>query len=492
MATSSLQRNFVYNLVGAIVPLATTVVTVPAYLAAIGTARLGVMSLVWLLFGYFGLFDFGLSRATANRLAQLRGGDPRERATVFYTALATNLVLGMLAAAAFYFTSSFLIFKLSRGVSSVAAELPSALPWFVALFPLAMVGNVFVGSLEAEERFLTINVQQIISTALFQCLPLIAVFVLGPTLHSIAMGAIAARATGVALYGVSAMRSMHLAGYPRPSFSLRVGRSLLSYGGWITVTNAVSPVLESADQFIIGSLLGIGNVAYYSVPFTLAMKALIVPGAVTRTLFPRLSSLASDSASTLADRASLTLAGVMTLICAPAIILVHQAMSLWLGPDFSRAASPVAQILLVGTWANGMAFVPFALLQGQGRPDVVAKFHVAEILPFLLVLWALVHWFGLAGAAWAWTLRVTADALLLFLATGNIARRLRGVGVLAAVVLGAWIAAVCLRPSLVVSVVLAVGLFGALVVHLARSDDAARDLAQRCLARVGLFATERE
>ncbi len=101
----TLSKNIVFNFVGATVPLFISIIMIPFYLKVIGDARFGVLSLIWLLFGYFGLFDFGLSRATAKRLAQLRYGDPQERASVFYTALMLNAALGVVAGAAFYFAA---------------------------------------------------------------------------------------------------------------------------------------------------------------------------------------------------------------------------------------------------------------------------------------------------------------------------------------------------------------------------------------------------
>ena len=188
----TLSRNIVFNFTGATVPLFISIVTTPFYLKVMGDARFGVLSLIWLLFGYFGLFDFGLSRATANRLAQLRYGDPQEHASVFYTALMLNAGLGVVAGAASTLLHS--PFRpLSSGTGSLAAELPKALPWIAILFPFGMIGGVLTGSLEAEERFFNINVQQVVGSVLFQCLPLLAVLLMGPSLKAAAIGAAAAR-----------------------------------------------------------------------------------------------------------------------------------------------------------------------------------------------------------------------------------------------------------------------------------------------------------
>jgi O-antigen/teichoic acid export membrane protein len=67
-----------------------------------------------------------------------------------------------------------------------------------------------------------------------------------------------------------------------------------------------------------------------------------------------------------------------------------------------------------------LAQVPFALVQGVGRPDLTAKLHLIELPGYLLALWYLSTRYGIDGAAIAWTARAFIDALVLFV----IAKRL--------------------------------------------------------------------
>ena len=48
------------------------------------------------------------------------------------------------------------------------------------------------------------------------------------------------------------------------------------------------------------------------------------------------------------------------------------------------------------------------------RPDLTAKFHLFELPIYAGLVWFLIGRMGIAGAALAWTLRVTLDAVLLF------------------------------------------------------------------------------
>ncbi|MBW9255850.1 polysaccharide biosynthesis C-terminal domain-containing protein, partial [Acidithiobacillus ferriphilus] len=65
------------------------------------------------------------------------------------------------------------------------------------------------------------------------------------------------------------------------------------------------------------------------------------------------------------------------------------------------------------------AYLPHNWMPAQGRPDLMARFYLAELLPFLALLWWLVDLWGIMGAALAWVIRSTADAAFCFVATGT-------------------------------------------------------------------------
>ena len=158
-----------------------------------------------------------------------------------------------------------------------------------------------------------------------------------------------------------------------------------------------------------------------------------------------------------------------------AIILARPFLVAWMGQDFAVVATPVAELLLIGGWINGLAFLPYALLQGQGRPDIVAKFHVAELIPFVFILWFLANEYGLIGAATAWVLRVAADGGLLFAAARFQIPRLRAILVPFAFILTAFLLVRFVPLTLLDAFFVAAFLGGGLLVAAMFLDRNARD-----------------
>ncbi|CAG4888363.1 flippase [Paraburkholderia gardini] len=433
----SLKRNALFNFLGSALPIIVSLVTVPLYLHHIGAARYGVLAIVWMMQGYFGYFDLGLSAATSNRIAQLSDASPAERESVLWTALVLNTGFGLIGGLVLFAVARTLLAQFHID-ASINAEVLAALPWMACSVPLATITGVFSGALSGREQFGPLNAVQFVGMLLFQIVPLVTAIVVGAKLQYLIPAAILGSAVSLLLMIVVVWRKFPLrcAGRPRR----RLIKPLFSYGAWITVTNLASPLLETADRLLIGSALGPQAVAYYQVPFNLAVRVRILPGVISRTLFPRMSALATHNAAELATNAVRGLAAAMTPLIVFGIFLMQPFLTLWTGHDFASKATSVGETILVGVWINSLAFIPYGHLQATGRPDVVARFHLFELVPFVALLWWSLHAFGLIGAALAWSARCAVDGFLLFRAAGlgrQLTRHLLMPGLLVLVAYGA-------------------------------------------------------
>jgi O-antigen/teichoic acid export membrane protein len=65
-----LAKNSVLNLLGQVLPMLVGVVTVPRIVRGLGTDGYGILSIAFMVLGYFSIFDLGLSRATVKFVAE--------------------------------------------------------------------------------------------------------------------------------------------------------------------------------------------------------------------------------------------------------------------------------------------------------------------------------------------------------------------------------------------------------------------------------------
>jgi len=410
----SIKRNYGYSAIGAAVPIIVSLVVVPLYIRHVGTERYGVMAIVWLILGYFGFFDFGLSRASANALSKLTHEGPSKRAPVIVTVFYLNSLLGLFGGLALYGVGHFMAQHMASLSVRVHIELVRSLPWIAAMLPLNLLSSVGTGVIESRERFAISNLLNGLGGILTQVVPICCAIIINPSLETIVPAAFVARAvsaSAILAYVLWTERPID----PRVLDQKQI-RSLVGYGAWVSVSGLISPLLETFDQMLVGTLLGPAALAHYAVPMSMTTRLQIIATALAKTLFPRLSRIGSREADQLALKATTTLAFGFAAVCGPAIVLAGPFLNLWLGTQFARLSTSVAVILLVGCWTNAVGFIPFTLLQSQGRPDLSAKIHMAEIVPFLLSVWSLSRRFGLPGAALAWTLRVTVDLSIMLAA----------------------------------------------------------------------------
>lgn len=414
----SVTRNTAYNALGSAVPLAAMIAALPPYLDAVGEARYGILAVLWTVLGYLGLFDLGLGRAVTNRVAALHDASPERRGDVFWTALVLNLSVGLavavvLGGAVLWAFDGLAARALAgRPISVPLAEIRAAVPWMVLAFPLLLATGVMSGALMGREQFGHQNAVRASEGALVQVVPLAVALTLGPTLPNLVAAVLAVRAaSSVALFGLCVRRlPLRL----RPRVTRAEVRPLFVYGGWVTVTSSVGPLLQTLDRVLIGMISGARAVTTYTVPYGVVTQLTILPGSLTSALFPRFSAQRTDAArrALLADGMR-AVAAVVTPFVILGLLLVRPALGWWIDPEFAARAAPVALALLPGVWANCLAYVPLSMLQGAGRPDLVAKAHVAELVPYLGALWLALQAYGPVGAAAVWSARTTADVLLL-------------------------------------------------------------------------------
>lgn len=466
-----LARNTILNLLGQAAPFLVALVAIPILVHHLGDERYGVMTLAWLVVGYFGVFDMGLSRAATKLVAEALGADEfGSIAAIVWTALAMMTVFGALGGVTMAAVSPWLVHRVLNIPPALQSEALHTF-WLLAVaLPLIISWGTLAGMLAAFQRFDLLNAVRI-PFGFFSYLAPLAVLAFSHSVFWIVSVLVAGR---VASWGVYFLLCIHVC----PSFGRRivVRRAMLaplfSFGGWVTVSEIIGPVMHYFDRFLISAMISVAAVAYYSVPFQAASKLTSMPGAVAGVMFPALSmELAADPAraARLFDRAVAYVFIAIFPAALVAAVFAPEIMTLWIGSDFSVRSFWVMRWIALAAMVNGLAYLPFGLVQAAHRPDLTAKFHVVEIPFYLAGLWLGLRVFGVEGAAFVYLGRVAFDATLLYWAaarilpdvrTAVVRTALRLTGGAVAIGLAFVVAAPALRATYVALVVAGFGAWG--------------------------------
>jgi len=294
---------------------------------------------------------------------------------------------------------------------SLRPEMVAAVPWLILAVPMATLSGVLTGALQGRERFLELNLISVSGTVLFHLMPLAVAAFWNVDLGLLLPAALFARLLTLVVLFARCQRHIILGHLP--SFMREQAGQLIRFGGWVTVTSFVGPMMVILDRFIIGALSGAKAVSYYTVPFQLGERSTILSSSLVSALFPRFAAASSEEEHRLAVKGLRLLVVVITPLVAVGLLFMEPFLAWWIDPAFADQSARLGQIILFGFWFNSFAKIPSVQLQARGRPDLVAKCHLAEILPYFGLLYLGISLFGLVGAAAAFSLRVVLDLSLL-------------------------------------------------------------------------------
>lgn len=420
-----LARNLAFNITGQLAPLATAALAVPYLIHGMGTERFGLLTIAWMFIGYFGIFDLGLGRAMTRVVATRIGtDDEHEIPQLVWTGLVMMFGLGSLGGGALALAAEWITHSLLDIPPALRGEAESSFRLLALSLPAVILTTGLRGVAEAYGRFDLTNLIRI-PTGLWTFLGPLLTLPWSVRLEHVVATLLAGRIVTTALHAYALERSAPSV-FSQRRVSVQQARQMLSFGGWMAVSNFVSPAMVYMDRFVIGSLLGVAAVAYYTTPFEIVFKLNFFPEAVFGVLFPLMSSKLSrgsaDDTKTFYALANKLMVAVMFPLTLLIVLGAHDFLRLWLSPDFAERSTFVLQVFAIGLCCNSLSKVAFNLLQAKGRPDVTAWLHVLELPIYVVTLWVLASRFGIEGAALAWAGRMLLDFGLLTAASLHFAQ----------------------------------------------------------------------
>lgn len=411
-----LRRNVLLNLVGWALPAVAALVSIPLLARGLGPARFGLVVLAWSSVSIFSLFDFGLGRALTRVVAErLAAHDDHGIADLVWSASWVLLGLTAVLAIVGVMVAPFVVDRMLHVPPDTRQDAIGVIRFIALAIPPLAHGVALRGVLEAGQRFRLVNQLRV---------PLGIATYAGP-LVALPLGASAQLAVGIVVAARVVYWLAHFfvldgvaPGIARPRPPSRVAlRELARVGGWITVSNVVSPVIVQADRIAVATLFPIAASGWYGSAAEVATKQWLFTAALQPVLFSALSAAIKPApvrAAELMERASrITLLALLPV----AIVLVafaEPALRAWIGPAYSPDAGPVLRWLTIAVYVNAVCQVPYSVLQGGIDARAPALLHLVELPVYLGLLVWLATTIGIRGVAIAWFIRMLVDGVALW------------------------------------------------------------------------------
>jgi O-antigen/teichoic acid export membrane protein len=381
----------------------------------IGIERIGVLTIIWALIGYFSIFDFGLGRAITQRIASLSSLQAERQIIKTATSgVFLTLIIGVIGGLVGLATVKIIGVSWINSSGSIEHEVYSAFILACLAIPATTATAGLRGILEGQQRFRAINLLRMALGLSNFLSPLASIGLLGPRLDYIVGSLLLVR---YMILGAHYLIVKKKIGNSWGKIDIEESKHLFRFGGWMTLSNIISPLMVVADRFLISNVLGTAVVAYYTIPAEFMIRLLVLPAAITTTLFPiftiDLSNKNHKRSFVLYKRSLRVIFLMMGTVVVCIFFGAGLGFRLWLGPEFSEKATAVTTVLAVGILFNSLAQVPHAYIQASGDARSTALIHVFESALYLPTLFVLIQGHGIVGAAFAWMLRALLDLVLL-------------------------------------------------------------------------------
>ncbi len=398
---------------GNVLPLLVGVFAIPILISELGEVRFGVLAIFWAVIGYFSIFDFGLGRAVTKLVAEKIGEGKLDKIpSLIWAAI---LLLGLVAITSTvtaYFLAHSIVTKWLKIEPLIQPEALLAFKVLAISIPVVVFTALFRAGLEAYQRFDIINCIRI-PLGLITFLGPVVVLSFTTSLVVIVIVLLVGRFVGLMAYIYFFLDTI-----PEIKQGLVLDKeqikSLLKYGGWMTLINLIAPLILYLDRFFIGSMMSMESVTFYVAPFEVVTKLSIFPMALIAVLFPAFSTLVSANKEKAVVYYGRGIQLVFYLIFPMVLIITlfaEEGISSWLGKDFAVESAIVLKWLAFGVLINCVGRIPFVFIQSMGRPDIPAKLFLVELPIYCLTLWFVIGQFGIIGVTAVWVFRIVVDTV---------------------------------------------------------------------------------
>jgi O-antigen/teichoic acid export membrane protein len=409
-------KNTIYNLSGNIVPILFALVFVPPLIKGLGAERFGILSIAWMIVGYFSFFDFGIGRGLTKIIAEKIGQNQTgEIAKIFWTSLFIMFTVSLIVVVVltFFVPSLAGLFKISKNFQPESRKI-----FYLLAFSIPIVTTMagLRGSLEAYQKFATINLIKVI-LGIFTFLGPFLVLMVTNSLFWIVSFLIFTRVVIWILYFIQCLlinKSI------RKEFRLDFSsiRPVLKFSIWITAANIVVPLIQYSDRFLIGTLISASALTYYVTPYEVISKLILIPDALSGVLFPVFSA-SFFSNPDIAKKLFLRGAKFIFLILYPIVFLIvtfsFEGIKMWLGVTFANNSFLILQFLAIGIMMNCISLIPTNFFQGIGKPKISTLIALIEFPLYVFSMWISIKHFGLNGAALTFLIATTFNVSILFI-----------------------------------------------------------------------------
>lgn len=394
-------RNGFANLIAGVLPIFVVVFTTPYVVNTLGAEHYGLLTLITAIIGYFAIIDLNFTAGSLKYASEYHAsGDAAKRDQTLTAGFMLYVIIGAVGAV--------LTFVLADWLVTAVFEVPdSDHTLAVAALRLAALGFL-LGQVQSYLNTVPQALRRYDQSALLESIfgmvaPLINVLVLwlGGGLYEIVLARVVLSVINLFALGGVIRRLLPDGRLMRPTRAVLA--PLASFSAFAYLNRLASLAYAQGDKLIIGALAGMSALTYYAVPFMLANRVYGLSYRLGSVILPAASSLAAMCQQDAMRELYLYSARYVFFInCVMTLLLTsvaHEILLYWIGAEMAAAGSLILVLIALGNLLDSLTNAPSLVNDGLGKPKITGLFAISRAILGLSVVFALVHAFGVLGAA---------------------------------------------------------------------------------------------
>ncbi len=392
---------YVNMAIGSLIPMFYT----PIMLDLLGQSDYGLYKLASTVTSYLSLLSFGIGSAVMRYLIMYKEQEGKEGEAKILGLF--NVIFGIISAIILV-VGLILTFNVGRFYDGAltSSEL-NKLKWMVLLLTLNTVvgitSTVYTSCVMSHEKFLFIQVINILTTIVTPIANLIALFMGFNSMGLIVSTLILTIVTRI-VYTVYVTYAIKI----KPVYKgmpTHLIKELVVFSFWVFLGNIVNQLYSATDTMIIGAIpaLATVGVAIYNIGATFNNMMMNFSIGISGVITPKINTMVFSGSSTdelteILIKVGRLQAYIVTIVCSGFIVFGKQFIVLWAGEGYEQAYA-VALFTMIPSCVPLMQSVALSIIVSQNkhrfRSIVYLCIAIANVVGTVLV----VNKYGIVGAA---------------------------------------------------------------------------------------------
>lgn len=427
---SSTRLNIAANYLGQGWAALMAVAFLPSYVHHLGVEAYGLIGLFVVIQAMVMVLDMGTGPTLNREMVRFALGTtgPQYIRNLLRSMEIICFVFAVLFVLAVWAVSGYLSREWLQAGSLRPSEVALALVLMALAAGMRLCEGIYRGSLYGLEHQIWYNATfSVLSTLRYAGALGILIFV-APTLQAFFIWQAAISLLTIFILSSRVYRSLPKAILPG-SFSMEALTSIRRFAAGMMGIAFLTMLFLQMDKLLLSRLVSLQDLGYYSLAATAAnvMFMMVIP--IAQAVYPRVVKLsAGDDKKVLAGLYHKTAQFVTVLTASASLLLCFFSEGViyaWSGnPDLVKAIAPILSVLVLGSFLNGLSYLPSQVQIAHGSTGFLVKLNACSLLAFVPMLLVVVPVYGVRGAAWCW---VALNASYLFWVAGSIHARIEDV-----------------------------------------------------------------